>query len=171
MQGVGAYIGGSANFIKCNLFDNEATYVRARVLKPLWSLLPAPRWNVTRLIAYFCMQGGGVAVEEDGIASFINCNLYDNVSPFRARGVPGGAPATAPLDSRGRWRRRRRRQRKPVSVWPGAGAACACGREACCHCRFGSTGTRYVMLGLGQGHITAAAVDDGDGWDDGGDDG
>ena len=49
-----------------------------------WTLLPSPRWNVSRLIAYFCMQGGGVRV--DGSANFERCNLYQNEASYvRAR--------------------------------------------------------------------------------------
>ena len=80
MQGGGAFISGSANFINCVLNGNEAYYVRARILNPLdlRTLLPAPRWNVTRLIAYFCMQGGGAYIL--GSASFTTCNLHDNTA-------------------------------------------------------------------------------------------
>ena len=108
--------------------------------------------------------GGGAYISGPGSADFTDCNLFGNEAPGGGGSfILGSANFTncKLYDN----------EAKPVSVWPGAGAACACGREACCHCRFGSTGTRYVMLGLGQGHITAAAVDDGDGWDDGGDDG
>ena len=100
MQGGGAYIvsGGSADFTSCNLFDNEAYIVRARILN-FWSLLPLPRWNVTRLIAYFCMQGGGVAVF--GSANFAACNLYGNeASNVRARILNLLEPSSsAPLNS------------------------------------------------------------------------
>ena len=74
MQGGGAYFrsGGSANFNDCNIFNNTAVQVRARFFEPY----PSPRWNVTRLIAYFCMQGGGAYIY--GSASFINCALYGN---------------------------------------------------------------------------------------------
>ena len=76
MQGGGVYVfSGSADFEACNIFGNTASSVRARILN-FWTPLPAPRWNVSRLIAYFCMQGGGVAVY--GSANFDACNLYDN---------------------------------------------------------------------------------------------
>ena len=42
MQGGGSYIAGSASFINCNLFDNEATYVRARILDLLEPFSSAP---------------------------------------------------------------------------------------------------------------------------------
>ena len=128
MQGGGAYITGSASFINCNLFDNEANHVRARILnllepsssaplnsdtlrcfdtqgfgvrarfRTLCSLLPAPRWNVTRLIAYFCMQGGGAYIR--GSASFINCNLFGNeANAVRARVLNLLGPSSiAPLE-------------------------------------------------------------------------
>ena len=100
MQGGGVAVLGSANFINCNLFDNEATYVRSRILNPLWTLLPAPRWNVTRLIAYFCMQGGGVFI--DGSADFTGCNIFNNkvYGSVRARILNLLEPSSsAPLNS------------------------------------------------------------------------
>ena len=75
MQGGGVAVYGSANFVDCALYDNVAYFVHPRI-RNFWTLLPAPRWNVTRLIAYFCMQGGGVGVL--GTANFQNCQIYDN---------------------------------------------------------------------------------------------
>ena len=80
MQGGGVFVYGSADFTNCNIFNNKAgDLVCARFLN-FWSLLPSPRWNVTRLIAYFCMQGGGAYIA--GSASFINCNLFDNKATY-----------------------------------------------------------------------------------------
>ena len=45
-----------------------------------WTLLPAPRWNVSRLIAYFCMQGGGAYIV--GSANFDDCNFYGNEAAY-----------------------------------------------------------------------------------------
>ena len=42
MQGGGVIVSGSANFINCNIFDNKATYVRARVLNPYMKRSIAP---------------------------------------------------------------------------------------------------------------------------------
>ena len=71
--------------------------VRAR-FRTLWTLLPAPRWNVSRLIAYFRMQGGGVRV--DGSANFEACKIYDNEADYvRARILnPVDPSSIAPLE-------------------------------------------------------------------------
>ena len=42
MQGGGAYIEGSANFEACKIYDNEADYVRARILNPVDPSSSAP---------------------------------------------------------------------------------------------------------------------------------
>ena len=42
MQGGGAYIAGSANFADCIIHDNEAYYVRARILELLEPSSSAP---------------------------------------------------------------------------------------------------------------------------------
>ena len=95
MQGGGALIYGSASFINCNVFDNEAPTVRARVS----DLLPSPRKSISRLI-YFCMQCGGVFIEDGGHADFSNCALYGNeASRVRARTLELLEPSSsAPLE-------------------------------------------------------------------------
>ena len=50
--GGGAYIGGSATFIDCSLYDNEAST--------------------------FNYNGGGAYIAYSGSANFINCNLHNN---------------------------------------------------------------------------------------------
>ena len=57
--------------------------VRARKYEP--RNVPSPRWNVTRLIAYFCMQGGGAYIDDGGSANFINCALYGNTATVSVR--------------------------------------------------------------------------------------
>ena len=59
----------------------------------------APLERFTTLIAYFCMQGGGVRV--DGSAHFNGCNLYNNEARYvRARILNLLEPSSiAPLNS------------------------------------------------------------------------
>ena len=97
-RGGGVVVYGSANFIGCNLYDNKAIWVRARILNLLDPSSSAPV-NVTRLIAYFCMQGGGAFIE--GSATFTGCNLYNNTANgVRARILNFLEPSSiAPLNS------------------------------------------------------------------------
>ena len=91
-NGVLYITGTDVELIGLNITGGYSSYVSGRcrthaLMFKLWNLVlihsarffepnPSPRWKVTRLIAYFCMQGGGVRVY--GSASFIDCNLYDN---------------------------------------------------------------------------------------------
>ena len=46
--------------------------------EPSQTFPPSPRWNVTR--STFGLQGGGVAVNSNGVANFESCNIHDNTA-------------------------------------------------------------------------------------------
>ena len=76
MQGGGMRIGGNATLNSCQIYDNEAeTLVLA--FRTCWTLLSAPQWNVTQVLA-FCMQGGGLAIR--GSATLEYCDIFGNIA-------------------------------------------------------------------------------------------
>ena len=60
MQGGGVLIDGSANFNGCNIFNNEAQSVRARIFELLDSSSSAPLTSIPvscarRLVGFICL--------------------------------------------------------------------------------------------------------------------
>ena len=74
MQGGGARVNGATNFVSCNLFNNEAAYVRARMFELLNPSSIAPLECYTTE----CMQGGGTYIRSGGTASFDRCIIDGN---------------------------------------------------------------------------------------------
>ena len=84
--GAGLYIydGGVANLDGCQVYENNAGYVRA-CLSPLPGFPPAPRWNVT-WCSLFLQYAGGLRI--DGTATLIDSNVYSNKARVGARFEP-----------------------------------------------------------------------------------
>ena len=61
MQGGGVLVSGSANFDACNFYDNEAYYVRARILNPLEPSSSAPL-NCDTLRCFYTQANVGARI-------------------------------------------------------------------------------------------------------------
>ena len=55
MQGGGLMIDGDATLNRCQIYQNEASYV-VLAFRTFWTFLPAPRWNVTQALAMFACR-------------------------------------------------------------------------------------------------------------------
>ena len=47
---------------------------------PSRTFLPAPRWNVTRALAFLPQNGAGLYVYSNGVANLNRCQVYENVA-------------------------------------------------------------------------------------------